>query len=168
MSLWTKIRKPLAAAATFGVMPATLAAAGGLLGNKQNPDTSASDTLANLYQSQWNDYLARFAPLEDMQIQQMSPAANAKERQSAIDAVTGKYQNAMGDVQRRANNFGINLTPEELQSYKQRSNTQQALDSTTAYNRTMTVQNDRAYGVLPSFAIGGVGQSGMAGMGGAK
>lgn len=123
-----------------------------LMGNSSNPDTSANDELGQLYRDEWADYLQRYAPLENQQVGLMSDSANALERQQAVSAVGGQYAGGkpLKELQRQALGYGINLSPQQIQSFKQKANTQQGLDTVNAYNKTSVAQTDRAFGGLGS------------------
>lgn len=125
---------------------------------KKKEDHTASDTLARLYRDEWSDYQNRLAPLEQQELDLTSPMANKTERENAVSAVDKSYGQALPQLKQQAFSYGTSLTPAEEQSYSRRSNTQKALDETTAFNRTARVQSDRSWGNIPGgYVPGGSG-----------
>ena len=69
----------------------------------------ASDTLAAISREQWNDYRARFIPLENKLIDAYD---NPDLRQERMDAATGyaavSADNAQGVAERQMSRYGLN------------------------------------------------------------
>lgn len=112
----------------------------------------ANDELALLYRQEWQDYLQRYAPLENQQVGMMSDSANALERQQAVSAVGSQYANGkpLAEFKRQALGFGATPSATQVQAFNQHSNLQQGLDTVNSYNRTTTNQIDRAFGGIGS------------------
>lgn len=74
-------------------------------------DTAAQDTLSDLYESEFQDYLKRFFPVEQDLIQQMTTGFEGLQQEEigrAQSAVARQYANTRGQEQRRQSGFGIN------------------------------------------------------------
>ena len=74
-------------------------------------DKSAQDTLADLYENEFEDYLRRFFPVEQDLIQQMTTGFEGLQQEEigrAQSAVAKQYANTRGQEQRRQAGFGIN------------------------------------------------------------
>lgn len=123
----------------------------------------ASDELAALYRGDWDDYLARFAPEEQRQVDAMSDVSNENERKQAIADVGTSYARAPQQLEQSAFTSGVTLTPQDKASYARRLNTEQGLATVNAANRVTQAQTDRSYGVFgtPAYAPGGVGLNSM-------
>ena len=88
-------------------------------------DQAAQDTLADLYEAEFQDYLQRFFPVEQDLIQQMTTGFEGLQQEEisrAQEAVAKQYANVRGQEGRRQAGFGISLRP-EFESDYQRSET---------------------------------------------
>lgn len=88
-------------------------------------DQAAQDTLADLYEAEFQDYLQRFFPVEQDLIQQMTTGFEGLQQEEisrAQEAVARQYANVRGQEGRRQAGYGLNLRP-ETQSDFQRSET---------------------------------------------
>jgi len=88
-------------------------------------DQSAQDTLADLYEAEFQDYLQRFFPVEQDLIQQMTTGFEGLQQEEigrAQEAVARQYANVRGQFGRRQAGFGISLRPDSQADY-QRSET---------------------------------------------
>lgn len=112
---------------------------------------SADSTLATLYTQKWEDYVRQFEPEENAQIGLMSNSANEAEKRQGQQAVGASYSRAPQDYRLQSLGYGQGVTPQAMQSFTQRANTQQGLDKVTSYNRTVQGQQDRFYGSLTGF-----------------
>lgn len=78
-------------------------------------DTAAQDTLADLYEAEFADYLRRFFPVEQDLIQQMTTGFEELQQEEigrAQRAVARQYANVRGQEGRRMSGFGLALRPE--------------------------------------------------------
>lgn len=88
-------------------------------------DQAAQDTLADLYEAEFEDYLRRFFPVEQDLIQQMTTGFEGLQQEEisrAQEAVARQYANVRGQEGRRQAGYGLSLRP-ETQSDFQRSET---------------------------------------------
>jgi hypothetical protein len=88
-------------------------------------DQSAQDTLADLYEAEFQDYLNRFFPVEKDLIAQMTTGFEELQQEEigrAQAAVARQYANVRGQEQRRQAGYGLQLRP-EMQGDYQRSET---------------------------------------------
>jgi len=88
-------------------------------------DQSAQDTLADLYEAEFEDYLRRFFPVEQDLIYQMTEGFGELQQEEigrAQEAVARQYANVRGQEMRRQAGFGLGLRPETQRDY-QRSQT---------------------------------------------
>jgi len=87
----------------------------------QTGDFSAQETLADLYEAEFQDYLNRFFPVEQDLINQMTTGF-AGLQQEEIDraqrAVSRQFANARGQEIRRQAGFGISLRPESQADFE--------------------------------------------------
>lgn len=88
-------------------------------------DQSAQDTLADLYEAEFQDYLNRFFPVEKDLIAQMTTGFEDLQQEEigrAQAAVARQYANVRGQETRRQAGYGLQLRP-ETQGDFQRSET---------------------------------------------
>jgi len=84
-------------------------------------DQSAQETLADLYQAEFQDYLARFFPVEQDLIQQMTTGFEELQQEEigrAQRAVARQYANVRGQEGRRLGGFGLSLRPGSEQDFR--------------------------------------------------
>lgn len=75
-------------------------------------DQSAQDTLADLYEAEFQDYLNRFFPVEQDLIEQMTTGFGALQQEEisrAQGAVATQFANARGQNRRRMAGYGVPL-----------------------------------------------------------
>lgn len=87
----------------------------------RNGDQSAQETLADLYQAEFQDYLARFFPVEQDLIYQMTEGFEELQQEEigrAQRAVARQYANVRGQEGRRLGGFGLSLRPGSGQDFK--------------------------------------------------
>lgn len=73
-------------------------------------DQAAQETLADLYEAEFADYLARFFPVEQDLIQQMTTGFGGLQQEEisrAQQAVARQYANLSGQERRRLGGFGL-------------------------------------------------------------
>ena len=78
-------------------------------------DQSAQDTLADLYEAEFQDYLNRFFPVEQDLIRQMTTGFGELQQEEinrAQGAVARQFANTRGQEMRRQSGFGVSLRPE--------------------------------------------------------
>jgi hypothetical protein len=84
-------------------------------------DQSAQDTLADLYEAEFQDYLQRFFPVEQDLIQQMTTGFEELQQEEigrAQEAVARQYANVRGQAGRRQAGFGLSLRPESQSDFE--------------------------------------------------
>jgi len=84
-------------------------------------DQSAQETLADLYEAEFQDYLQRFFPIEQDLIQQMTTGFEGLQQEEigrAQEAVARQYANVRGQAGRRQAGFGLSLRPESQQDFE--------------------------------------------------
>jgi hypothetical protein len=78
-------------------------------------DQAAQDTLADLYEAEFQDYLNRFFPVEQDLIRQMTTGFGELQQEEinrAQGAVARQFANTRGQEMRRQAGFGVSLRPE--------------------------------------------------------
>ena len=78
-------------------------------------DQAAKDTLADLYEAEFADYLRRFFPVEQDLIRQMTTGFGELQQEEidrAQGAVARQFANTRGQEMRRQAGFGVSLRPE--------------------------------------------------------
>lgn len=86
----------------------------------QTGDFSAQETLADLYEAEFQDYLTRFFPVEQDLIGQMTTGFGDLQREEismAQNAVARQFANQRGQNMRRQAGFGLQLRPESQANY---------------------------------------------------
>jgi len=117
-------------------------------------DQSAQDTLADLYEAEFQDYLNRFFPVEQDLIEQMTTGFEGLQQEEigrAQAAVARQYANVRGQESRRQAGYGLQLRPEAQGDY-QRSETSALV---AARNFARMRANERRTQILS----GGLGSS---------
>ena len=87
----------------------------------QTGDFSAQETLADLYEAEFQDYLNRFFPVEQDLINQMTTGFSGLQQEEidrAQRAVARQFANARGQEMRRQAGFGISLRPESRADFE--------------------------------------------------
>lgn len=111
------------------------------------PLQNATDTYATMTYQMWNDWVARFMPIENTLINYSADASlPGKEMQSAIGGVQDAFsQNAKTD-QLSLKSQGISLNPDEQAAYSRDRNLNQSLSEVQAANtaRDLTVSRQRS------------------------
>lgn len=125
-------------------------------------DQSAQDTLADLYEAEFQDYLQRFFPVEQDLIQQMTTGFEGLQQEEigrAQEAVARQYANVRGQAGRRQAGFGISLRPESQADY-QRSETSALI---AARNFARMRSEERRMQVLSGGLGSAIGQKSVTG-----
>jgi len=84
-------------------------------------DQSAQNTLSDLYEAEFQDYLNRFFPVEQDLIQQMTTGFGELQQEEinrAQGAVAKQYANVRGQEGRRQAGYGVSLRPETQVDYQ--------------------------------------------------
>lgn len=84
-------------------------------------DQSAQDTLADLYEAEFQDYLNRFFPVEQDLINQMTTGFEGLQQEEidrAQGAVARQFANTRGQEMRRQAGYGVSLRPETQGDYQ--------------------------------------------------
>lgn len=125
-------------------------------------DQSAQETLADLYEAEFQDYLQRFFPVEQDLIQQMTTGFEGLQQEEigrAQEAVARQYANVRGQFGRRQAGFGISLRPESQADY-QRSETSALI---AARNFARMRANERRMQILSGGLGSAMGQKSVTG-----
>lgn len=125
-------------------------------------DQSAQETLADLYEAEFQDYLQRFFPVEQDLIQQMTTGFEGLQQEEigrAQEAVARQYANVRGQLGRRQAGFGISLRPESQADY-QRSETSALI---AARNFARMRSEERRMQVLSGGLGSAIGQKSVTG-----
>jgi hypothetical protein len=127
-------------------------------------DQSAQDMMADLYESEFQDYLNRFFPVEKDLIAQMTTGFEDLQQEEigrAQAAVARQYANVRGQEQRRQAGYGLQLRPETQGDY-QRSETSALV---AARNFARMRAGERRMQIL-SGGLGGMSQKAVSQEGG--
>ncbi len=84
-------------------------------------DQAAQDTLADLYEAEFEDYLRRFFPVEQDLIEQMTTGFGELQQEEisrAQGAVARQFANTRGQETRRQAGYGVSLRPETQGDYQ--------------------------------------------------
>jgi len=125
-------------------------------------DQSAQDTLADLYEAEFQDYLNRFFPVEKDLIAQMTTGFEGLKQEEigrAQEAVARQYANVRGQEQRRQAGYGLELRP-DMQGDYQRSETSALV---AARNFARMRANERRMQILSGGAGSGMTQKAVTG-----
>jgi hypothetical protein len=128
-------------------------------------DQSAQDMMADLYESEFQDYLNRFFPVEQDLIAQMTTGFEQLQQEEigrAQSAVARQYANTRGQETRRRAGFGLTrgLTPE---ADYQRSETSSLV---AARNFARMRSEERRMQIMSGGGLGGMSQKAVAQQGG--
>lgn len=127
-------------------------------------DQSAQETLADLYEAEFQDYLNRFFPVEQDLIEQMTTGFEGLQQEEigrAQAAVARQYANVRGQEARRQAGYGLQLRPETQGDY-QRSETSALV---AARNFARMRAGERRMQIL-SGGLGGMSQKAVSQQGG--
>ncbi len=84
----------------------------------QSGDYSAQETMADLYEAEYADYLKRFFPIQQGLIEEMTTGFEGYQQQEvnrAQRAVARAYANTSGTQRRRMQGYGVYTKPAEIQ-----------------------------------------------------
>jgi len=84
----------------------------------QSGDYAAQETMADLYEAEWADYMKRFFPIQQGLIQEMTTGFDDYQQQEvnrAQRAVARAYANTSGTQRRRMQGYGVYTKPAEIQ-----------------------------------------------------
>jgi len=128
-------------------------------------DQSAQDMMADLYESEFQDYLNRFFPVEKDLIAQMTTGFEGLQQEEinrAQSAVAKQYANVRGQETRRQAGYGLNLRPESQGDF-QRSETSALV---AAKNFARMRSEERRMQILSGGGLGAMSQKSVAQEGG--
>lgn len=116
----------------------------------------ASDTLATIYRSQWEDYKARFVPLEN---EVMGAYKNPSLYRAAEDqARGGVYQTfANQPTQRNLSRYGVQMSPEQQAAVQRNMQLTRSATAANAVNETRRRMSERDEEIM----VGGVSSKGV-------
>tara|TARA_B110000858_G_scaffold95472_1_gene109988 strand:- start:745 stop:1224 length:480 start_codon:yes stop_codon:yes gene_type:complete len=110
-------------------------------------DKSAQDTLADLYENEFQDYLNRFFPVEQDLIQQMTTGFEGLQQEEigrAQSAVAKQYANTKGQAGRRQAGYGLG----ERQGFEQDYQRSETSALVAARNFARSRSNERRMQIL--------------------
>lgn len=118
-------------------------------GGGDAPPMTASDTYAALTRAQWDDYVARFIPIENNLISFATDWTKPQQAAEAAQAdVQAQFAQAPAIAERRARSQGIGLRPEESAAIERSSKLNQSLAEVQAGNSARDATTSRQRQVL--------------------
>lgn len=112
-------------------------------------DQSGSDNMAKVHRAQWNDYIARFAPVEDMLFDRF----NDKEfKQDAVnyadETMTGAMNSSREQTRRGLSRYGVRQTGDKAEAGNRTWGLKTAAAKAGARNGMRTAVEDQEMGLM--------------------
>lgn len=126
--------------------------------NDGQDSTSAQDQYARLTRQLWTNYVQNFVPIEDKLIEYAtSPETVTNAVSRAREDVASSFQAQKGTTQRRLMGLGVNLDPDEQQSFERSSAISNSLADVGAANTVAKQTRARQQSILgnPAPTLGG-------------
>ncbi len=125
---------------------------------------SAQDQYARLTRSMWQNYISNFVPIENELIEYATnPETVTNAVATARQGVASSFQAQQGATQRRLFGLGVNLAPDEQQSFERSSAISNSLADVNAANQTARRTRERQQSLLgnpaPTLGMGGLNGS---------
>lgn len=122
----------------------------------QRPE-SVGDTYARLTREMWANYIQNFVPIENELIDYATnPETVTNAVAAAREDVASSFQAQKGSTQRRLFGLGVNLRPDEQESFDRSTQISQSLADVNAANMTARQTRERQQSILgnPAPTIG--------------
>lgn len=110
-----------------------------------NDPDFASKMRANLARAEWDDYIARFQPIEDELIAELGKPADVD---GARANVTASFDNARAGMQRQQEKYGINMDAQAKAATSRGLGLQQSLATAGAANQARRAKRARDLGIM--------------------
>lgn len=125
---------------------------------------SAQDQYARLTRELWTNYVQNFIPIEDKLIEYAtSPETVTNAVSRAREGVASSFEAQKGTTQRRLMGLGVNLDPDEQQSFERSSAISNSLADVNVANQTARQTRQRQQSILgnpaPTLGMGGLNGS---------
>lgn len=121
--------------------------------NDKNSDTYAQDTRASILRSQWGDWKARFAPLEDRLLDSYkNPNVRDQAQEQGADLFQRGFDASQASADRRLASYGLSLTPEQQASRDRSTDLAHGLGQVSAFNNTQRAISARDDAMLTGLA----------------
>lgn len=119
-------------------------------GKRKGPSNMASNLRAKIAREQWEDYKARFQPLENKLIgYARNPEAFATaNREQAVGRVNQAFGLLPAQAERRLGSYGLTMTPEQQTDFKRKAGLQQSLGQVQASNLSDRLSEDQIRGIV--------------------
>ena len=112
-------------------------------------DDSGSKNMAKIHRAQWNDYLARFAPVEDMLFDRFNDREFKNEAVDFADTtMTGAMNNSYAQTQRGLDRFGVRPTGDVAEANNRTWGLKTAAARAGARNAMRTAVEDQEMGLM--------------------
>lgn len=142
---------------TQGLATASPYGSGGLYRPNYSPtfldqsggDDSGSKNMAKIHRAQWDDYLARFAPAEDMLFDRFNDREFKNEAVSFADeTMTGAMNRSFDQTQRGLSRFGVRPTGDVAEANNRTWGLKTAAARAGARNAMRTAVEDQEMGLM--------------------
>jgi hypothetical protein len=98
---------------------------------------SADSRAAYITRKQYQDYINRYVPLEDMLIDRIGNQEYQREQvDNAVESSGSAYQSGMQTAQRDLSRYGVNMDPTETASFERKAKMGETLSKISAANTT--------------------------------
>lgn len=120
-----------------------------LLDASTTGDQSGSDNMAKLHRAQWDDYIARFAPVEDMLFDRFNNNEFKNEAVNFADqTMTGAMNRSFDQTQRGLSRYGVNPTGDTAEANNRSWGLKTAAARAGAKNSMRTAIEDQEMGLM--------------------
>lgn len=129
--------------------PTPIYSESGLILDVAGGDQSGSTNLARVHRAQWNDYLKRFAPIEDMLFDRLlDPNHKAESVEKAGLTMGGSFDRSKDQMDRSVSRLGLNMTPTQTARRDKEFELEKTAAIAGAKNATRVAKDDQDMGIM--------------------
>ncbi|WP_417518713.1 hypothetical protein [Marinobacter sp.] len=120
-----------------------------MLGTATGGRFSGSDNMAKVHRAQWDDYKARFAPVENLLFSRFNDSTNTdKAVASAANTMNQAFDNSLAQTNRGLSRYGIAPTGAQAVQRERTHGLKQAASVAGAKNAMRTAKSDQKMGLM--------------------
>lgn len=110
---------------------------------------TGADNMAKVYRAEWEDYLARFAPIENMLFDKFNDAeGRAASVEKAGQTMGLAFDQSKDQTNRTISRYGLNMSPEQQANRDRSMEVQRAAGVAGAKNGMRIAKEDQRMGIM--------------------
>lgn len=120
-----------------------------MLGETTGGRFSGSDNMAKIHRAQWEDYKARFAPVENMLFDRFNDNTNTNKAVASAGATMGEaFDNSAAQTARGLSRYGVTPTGAQAENRERTHGLKRAASVAGAQNAMRTAKEDQKMGIM--------------------